>query len=150
MDELYINERENIRIKQRELAQARAKAEAMRQEEIRQRQRLEAQKSLSHNIVGRNFALPYPNTRVPSNQYGQYVAGSATGTSNQGYGTGTTAGTSGGQKRLKLNWQRLEVTPIPLHQNKLCRDYHQWMILGLRNHWFICEKNYLLYIKQES
>lgn len=101
MDELYINERENIRIKQRELAQARAKAEAMRQEEIRQRQRLEAQKSLSHNIVGRNFALPYPNTRVPSNQYGQYVAGSATGTSNQGYGTGTTAGTSGGQKTIK-------------------------------------------------
>ena len=38
MDELYINERENIRIKQREIAKAKAKAEALRQEEIRQRQ----------------------------------------------------------------------------------------------------------------
>ncbi|RCK67175.1 Fork-head transcriptional regulator FHL1 [Candida viswanathii] len=95
MDELYINERENIRIKQREFAQARAKAEALRQEEIRQRQRLEAQKSLPHNIVGRNFALPYPNTRVPTGQYGQYVAGGATN------GSSTMVGTSSGPSTIK-------------------------------------------------
>lgn len=98
MDELYINERENIRIKQREIAKAKAKAEALRQEEIRQRQRLEAQKSLPHNIVGRNFALPYPNTRVPPNQYNQFSqsssssSSSATTTTNGQYGSTTMVG----------------------------------------------------------
>ena len=98
MDELYINERENIRIKQREIAKAKAKAEALRQEEIRQRQRLEAQKSLPHNIVGRNFALPYPNTRVPPNQYNQFSQSSSssssseTTTTNGQYGSTTMVG----------------------------------------------------------
>lgn len=59
VDEAYIAEREKVRMKQQELAAARAKAAAIKAEELKQKQRFDALQSVSHNIVGRNFASPY-------------------------------------------------------------------------------------------
>ncbi|KAG7661478.1 FHL1 [[Candida] subhashii] len=72
MDDLYISEREKVRKKQQEMAAAKAKAEALRQEELKQKQRLEAQQAtISHNITGRTYTSPYglPNSRLTQNQY---------------------------------------------------------------------------------
>ncbi|KAI5955877.1 FHL1 [Candida jiufengensis] len=72
MDELYKNERETMKIKQREIL---AKAEAIRQEEFRQRQRLEVNQQF---MMNRNFPQqPYPmkpyNNQVPTlPQHQQY------------------------------------------------------------------------------
>lgn len=59
VDEAYIAEREKVKIKQQELAALRAKAAALKAEELKQKQRFDALQAVSHNIVGRNFASPY-------------------------------------------------------------------------------------------
>ena len=74
MDELFINEREKVRAKQQAMAASRAKAAAIKAEEIKQKQRLEAQQAMSHNLVGRSFTSPYNlplNTtmRMPQSQF---------------------------------------------------------------------------------
>jgi Transcription factor of the Forkhead/HNF3 family len=74
MDELFINEREKVRAKQQAMAASRAKAAAIKAEEIKQKQRLEAQQAMSHNLVGRSFTSPYSlplNTtmRMPQSQF---------------------------------------------------------------------------------
>lgn len=75
IDEAYIEEREKVRKKQQMLAASKAKEAAIKAEELKQKQRLEAQQGVSHNIVGRNFASPYGlsslNTglRLPQSQF---------------------------------------------------------------------------------
>ncbi|CUM68001.1 uncharacterized protein PRCAT00005715001 [Priceomyces carsonii] len=70
IDESFISERERVRREQQEEAAAKAKAAALRTEELKQKQRLEAQQALSHNIVGRDFASPYSsNMRIPQAQF---------------------------------------------------------------------------------
>ncbi|KAK6454507.1 transcriptional regulator of the forkhead/HNF3 family [Scheffersomyces xylosifermentans] len=71
VDELYINEREKVRKKQQEMAAAKAKEAAIRAEELKQKQRLETQRAMTQNIVGRSFSSPYGlpiNTAVRSPQ----------------------------------------------------------------------------------
>ncbi|KSA02635.1 uncharacterized protein AC631_01622 [Debaryomyces fabryi] len=75
IDDAYIAEREKVKQKQQEMAAAKAKAAAIKAEELKQKQRLEAQQGATHNIVGRNFASPYGlsplNTglRMPQSQF---------------------------------------------------------------------------------
>ncbi|KAG2734453.1 hypothetical protein G9P44_002459 [Scheffersomyces stipitis] len=58
VDELYINEREKVRKKQQELAAAKAKAAAIRAEEIKEKQRLEAQMT-TQAVPTRPYTSPY-------------------------------------------------------------------------------------------
>jgi hypothetical protein len=75
IDDAYIAEREKVKQKQQEMAAAKAKAAAIKAEELKQKQRLEAQQGTTHNIVGRNFASPYglsplnAGLRMPQSQF---------------------------------------------------------------------------------
>lgn len=72
MDNAYIEERERVRRKQQEMAAARAKAAAIKAEELKQRQKIEAQQTaISQNITARNVpAYTYnPNVRLPQSQF---------------------------------------------------------------------------------
>lgn len=59
IDEAFVQEKEKVRKKQQEIAAQRAKEAAIRAEELKQKQRLEMQQSISQNIVGRDFNSPY-------------------------------------------------------------------------------------------
>ncbi|EGV64655.1 Pre-rRNA-processing protein fhl1 [Yamadazyma tenuis] len=59
IDESFVQEKEKVRKKQQEIAAQRAKEAAIRAEELKQKQRLEMQQSISQNIVGRDFNSPY-------------------------------------------------------------------------------------------
>lgn len=71
LDETYINERERVRMKQQEIAAAKAKAAALKAEELKQKQRLEAQQAAAQNIAtGRPGFSPYSNLgRIPQSQF---------------------------------------------------------------------------------
>lgn len=75
IDAAYIAEREKVKQKQQELAANKAKAAAIKAEELKQKQRLESQQGATHNIVGRNFASPYglsplsTGLRIPQSQF---------------------------------------------------------------------------------
>ncbi|ODV80664.1 uncharacterized protein CANTADRAFT_47063 [Suhomyces tanzawaensis NRRL Y-17324] len=71
IDDLFINEREKVRKKQQEMIAARIKAADLRAEELKQKQRFEAQQAITHNIVGRNFSSPYglPVSGSPQSQF---------------------------------------------------------------------------------
>ena len=59
LDDSFIEEKEKVRKKQQEIAAQKAKEAAIRAEELKQKQRLEMQQSISQNIVGRDLGSPY-------------------------------------------------------------------------------------------
>lgn len=59
IDETFIEEKEKARKKQQDIASQRAKEAAIKAEELKQKQRMEMQQSISHNIVGRDYGSPY-------------------------------------------------------------------------------------------
>lgn len=75
MDDTYIDQREKVRIKQQEAIAAKVKAAALKAEELKQKQRLEAQQYATQNLVGRSYGSPYSgpytstNVRIPPSQF---------------------------------------------------------------------------------
>lgn len=59
IDESFVQEKEKARRKQQEIGAQRAKEAAIKAEELKQKQRLELQQSISHNIAGREYVSPY-------------------------------------------------------------------------------------------
>lgn len=71
IDENFVQEKEKVRKKQQEIAAQKAKEAAIKAEELKQKQRLEMQQSISQNIVGRDFHSPYG---MPMNPHSQFLS----------------------------------------------------------------------------
>ncbi|KAG7192654.1 Pre-rRNA-processing protein fhl1 [Scheffersomyces spartinae] len=72
IDESFIIDKEKARKKQQEIAAAKSKAAAIRTEELKQKQRLEAQQAISNNIIGRGISSPFGITaglKMPQSQF---------------------------------------------------------------------------------
>lgn len=72
IDESFIVDKEKARKKQQEIAAAKSKAAALRAEELKQKQRLEAQQAISNNIMGRGMASPFgisAGLKMPQSQF---------------------------------------------------------------------------------
>lgn len=59
IDESFVQEKEIVRKKQQEIATQKAKEAAIRAEELKQKQRLEMQQSISQNVMGKDFSNQY-------------------------------------------------------------------------------------------
>ncbi|CAK9438276.1 uncharacterized protein LODBEIA_P25070 [Lodderomyces beijingensis] len=75
LDELYLDERNAVRQQQKQIAEAKAKAEFMRQEEIRQRQRLEAQQQFNNQMYVNRGVYSQPKFQTPTPAFAAPAAG---------------------------------------------------------------------------
>ncbi|CAH2354286.1 fork-head transcriptional regulator Fhl1p [[Candida] railenensis] len=103
IDDAYVNERERVRMKQQEIAASKAKAAALKAEELKQKQRLEAQQAAAQSIAGgRPGFSPYSSLSSFNNGRGipqsQFI--SQLQQQQSQYGTQIGTNTSGKQKTI--------------------------------------------------